>query len=119
MSPLFSLFNHSCEPNVAWKVQEDNTTMVLKADRDVREGEQLFVGYDSFVRDQSLATRRKRLKKWLDDDCRCSRCLREEAELAAGKQSSTNGTGHVNGVAEWDVAEKPVLPEDSNPKLKN
>lgn len=44
VSPLFSLFNHSCDPNVTWNVQyADTTTLELDTIKAVKKGEQLFV----------------------------------------------------------------------------
>ena len=133
--PLFSAFNHSCEPNVAWardvggpplsvgmasvgdgelgdqegedegaksasgdvgpqddaaEEEEsgipslaapgiDHATTVVTTLRDVQEGEQLFVEYDSFAHDTSVVERRERLRKWLVGDCMCTRCVREAA----------------------------------------
>lgn len=81
ISPLFSLFNHSCEPNVEWHA-EGHAKMVMTTIRDVQAGEQLFVRYDGYLENQPLQARRRRLKKWLDAECQCSRCVREEAEHA-------------------------------------
>lgn len=108
LMPLFSLFNHSCEPNLEWirprggsrensdneeedenndqsffgrqPVEEgiDHSTIIVTTLRDIKKGEQLFVEYDSFVHDDSLWERRSRLKKWLAGNCMCERCVREE-----------------------------------------
>ena len=78
LNPLFSLFNHSCEPNVEWQTRKDHRTIELRVSRDVVAGEQLFVEYDSFMHDCDLETRRDRLGKWIDGPCLCSRCMREE-----------------------------------------
>jgi len=83
LNPLFSLFNHSCEPNVEWQTRKDHRTIDLRVSRDVVAGEQLFVEYDGFMHDCDLETRRDRLAKWIDGPCLCSRCVREEqASLA-------------------------------------
>ena len=81
LNPLFSLFNHSCEPNVEWQTRKDHRTIDLRVSRDVVAGEQLFVEYDGFMHDATLEMRRNRLAKWIDGPCLCSRCLREEQAL--------------------------------------
>ncbi|KAK5135885.1 hypothetical protein LTR08_004535 [Meristemomyces frigidus] len=120
ISPLFSLFNHSCEPNVDWSIRPDHTTMVIRVAREVTAGEQLFVEYDGFMQDQPLAARRKRMRKWLDAECQCTKCLRQEVEEEkASKESCTCGCGGCKGemkrvVPAWDMDELPVFPEDAD-----
>ena len=111
LNPLFCLFNHSCEPNVQWTMTEDHRTIKVRTKRDIKEGEQLLVEYDQFMENQPLEVRRKRMRRWLDGPCQCTRCMREEKEqqkVVAKKDS----------VADWDIQEKVVFPEDLL-KLKN
>lgn len=105
LNPLFALFNHSCKPNVEWTAAaEDRRTILIRARRNIEEGEQLLVEYDQFMRDQPLEIRRKRMYRWLDGACPCPRCLAEEAE------QKKNG-GVVQ--SEWDdILDKAVFPED-------
>ena len=109
LNPLFSLFNHSCEPNVEWTSSEDHRTIRVTAGTDIEQGEQLFVDYNGFMRDQPLEVRRKHLWKWLDGPCRCSRCMREEKQQA----SESFGLTKAKAIQEWDVDAKPLFPEDS------
>ncbi|KAK4556941.1 hypothetical protein LTR86_005922 [Recurvomyces mirabilis] len=94
ISPLFSLFNHSCEPNVRWEVGKGNgTSMRITTSRAIEEGEQLFVLYDGYMADEALKARRRRMRRWLDAECLCGRCVREEAagmmeEEVEGKKSA-------------------------------
>ena len=81
LNPLFSLFNHSCEPNVDWATKKDHRTVVMRVSRDVVAGEQLFVEYDGFEHGKSVYERRERLARWIDGLCMCSRCVREEQTL--------------------------------------
>jgi hypothetical protein len=81
LNPLFSLFNHSCEPNVDWATQKDHRTVVMRVSKDVVAGEQLFVEYDGFEHDKPVHKRRQRLTRWIDGLCMCSRCAREERAL--------------------------------------
>lgn len=78
LNPLFSLFNHSCEPNVDWATQKDHRTVVMRVSKDVVAGEQLFVEYDGFEHDKPVHERRQRLTRWIDGLCMCTRCVREE-----------------------------------------
>jgi hypothetical protein len=81
LNPLFSLFNHSCDPNAEWQTQKDHRTVVMRTSRDVMEGEQLLVEYDSFVHDEAVGERRHRLARWIDGPCMCRRCVLEEQTL--------------------------------------
>ena len=92
LNPLFSLFNHSCDPNVEWRSSRDHRTIKMTTARDVAMGEQLFVEYDSFEHKKPVAQRRERLGKWIDGPCLCTRCVREEQELLAGECVSTGAT---------------------------
>jgi hypothetical protein len=76
LNPLFSLFNHSCDPNAEWKTQKDHRTVVMRTSRDVMKGEQLFVEYD-----EAVGERRHRLARWIDGPCMCRRCVLEEQAL--------------------------------------
>lgn len=61
LNPLFALFNHSCDPNVDWSSAAGNhRTIMVRARRNIRKGEQLLVEYDQFMRDQRLHIRRER-----------------------------------------------------------
>lgn len=82
VNQLFSLFNHSCEDNVKWQIPKDHRAMEMWAMRDISKGEQLFVNYNGFMAEQTLAKRRDVFWRWLDGPCQCSRCLREEAQEA-------------------------------------
>ncbi|KAK5107034.1 hypothetical protein LTR62_001923 [Meristemomyces frigidus] len=78
LSPLFAFFNHSCAPNVDWAPHKDATFMTLEIVRNVKAGEQMLVMYDSFMTDEGLAARRKRMRRWLNSDCMCEKCELEE-----------------------------------------
>ncbi|SMR45340.1 unnamed protein product [Zymoseptoria tritici ST99CH_3D1] len=104
LNGLFAMFNHSCEPNCTWHTADDHAKMEVWTNRDVSKGEQLFVEYDCYVSGQSVAARRKRLRRWLDGDCQCGRCVREAEEV--------DGKAEVKVDMAWDSAVKPVLPED-------
>lgn len=87
LHPIFSLFNHSCEPNVDWMMDKaDHLILHIRSFRDIKAGEQLFVEYDAYAHDKPLASRRARLRSWFPC-CNCSRCLREEREAAEAKDA--------------------------------
>ena len=53
---LFSFLNHSCIPNVYWELRNDQVnTRVIKAQRDIRQGEELYVSY--IVENELLSNR--------------------------------------------------------------
>lgn len=113
--PLFSLFNHSCEPNVSWRSPEDHVSMALTARSNIDAGEQLLVCYDGYMDDEPLHVRRERFAHWINGPCRCSRCLREEDELQrAGKGDGLLPADRASAAATWDTEEKPRLPEDDD-----
>lgn len=109
LNSLFSIFNHSCEPNIDWTLEKDRKTIRLIANRDVGKGEQLFVIYDGSLTHANLATRRESLWRWLNGPCQCTRCQREEAD--AGNKSG-NGLQVSGESSSWDTDTHPTLPED-------
>lgn len=78
---LLSRFNHSCKPNVHNSWQEDRGVQVLKATRDISEGEELCISYLSFL--NLCAPTRERLGELSDRfgfDCLCEACSRVQSE---------------------------------------
>ena len=78
---LLSRFNHSCNPNVYNTWQEDTGVQVLRATRDIAEGEELCISYLSFL--QLCAPRHERLGELSDRfgfDCLCGVCSRPPSE---------------------------------------
>ena len=70
---------------------DDHRTITIKAVRDLKEGEHLFVEYDGFMSDQPLEVRRKTMWRWLDGPCMCSRCVREAREQLEKREAQANG----------------------------
>lgn len=103
LNPIFSLFNHSCEPNVEWESMKDHRKVAMRVSRDVVAGEQLFVEYDSYIHDEPVDERRRRLTKWIDGSCMCSRCVREDQAL---RSTDSGNRQIVNGHA-TDVSGRP------------
>lgn len=85
ISPLYSFFNHSCDPNAHWSAKVSPTctsgsTKEVYAARHIRKGGELCISYPSGAQErQSKAQRKKVLKSWIgtNNTCRCSRCQRE------------------------------------------
>ncbi|KFZ16869.1 hypothetical protein V502_04861 [Pseudogymnoascus sp. VKM F-4520 (FW-2644)] len=76
VNPLYSMFNHSCAPNVDWEHGDSNSTLRMFALRDVDEGEELFISY---IRPLTMeyAERQESLLPWLGMECECERCKAE------------------------------------------
>ncbi|RMY62787.1 hypothetical protein D0863_10842 [Hortaea werneckii] len=111
VSPLFSLFNHSCEPNVDWTIGKDHTTLWVRSSRDVVKGEQLFVVSWMFFFFSVVG-------KEEEERLLLSSLFQEEEErLRGGRDKKCNcGCGSCNEGPQtslWDIEQKPVFPEDS------
>jgi hypothetical protein len=77
IGPLYSMFNHSCAPSVDWRHDDNNSNLTMFAERDIREGEEMFISY---IKSKSMgrAERQKTLMPWLGMDCACTRCVAEK-----------------------------------------
>lgn len=116
ISPIFCMFNHSCEPNVKWAPSRNHCIMEMHADRDIVAGEQLFIEYDAYHSIEPLKARRERLNKWIDQ-CMCPRCVREEEAMEAMEvdgdgESSGLGTGGQGARPAWDQGDETMLHGD-------
>ncbi|TLD36014.1 hypothetical protein E2P81_ATG02903 [Venturia nashicola] len=81
ISSKASLFQHSCEPNAAWRNENGGLdTMIVTADRDIEEGEEIYDSYCDLGK--NLEGRRQVLRHWIGCDCKCTRCVREEKAKA-------------------------------------
>ncbi|KAK6385790.1 hypothetical protein LTS17_001362 [Exophiala oligosperma] len=94
--PLWCLANHSCNPNVTWKSSgvRNLTVVQERAWRDmdatdtetewkgIKAGEEIWNHYTD-VQEKDHRERRARLQGVLGGDCRCERCLAEEATARA------------------------------------
>ena len=82
ISPFYSFFNHSCDPNTSWSPTDGPTctngsTKDIFANRPIRKGEELCISYGKFS-DHSKAERQKILQSWIgsDRECACTKCQR-------------------------------------------
>jgi hypothetical protein len=73
VNPLYSMFNHSCSPNIDWEHEGNSSTLRLFAEREIVKGEELFISYIKSL-DMGLAERQQALMPWLGMNCRCTRC---------------------------------------------
>ncbi|KAF2725832.1 hypothetical protein K431DRAFT_280558 [Polychaeton citri CBS 116435] len=119
--PVFSLFNHDCNPNIFWRasydtasdgLQNDHDEVYMVAARDIESGEHLCVCYNTYIDNDPLEKRQEMLKQWIEGACQCRTCIAERLQKAEGLASSQDGRR-----AMWDVDERPVLPEDRGDSL--
>lgn len=82
ISPLYSFFNHSCDPNTGWSSTEgptcmDGSTKDIFAKRDIRMGEELCISYQK-LEGYSKAERQRVIRSWIgsDRECGCTKCQR-------------------------------------------
>jgi hypothetical protein len=73
VSPLYSMFNHSCNPNVDWRHDDHNSTVTLFATRDIKEGEEMCISYIKGA-GMPREERQKALMTWLGMKCGCTMC---------------------------------------------
>jgi hypothetical protein len=77
ISPLYSMFNHSCNPNVDWRHDDYSSTVTLFATRDIAEREEMCISYIKGA-EMGREERQKALMTWLGMECGCERCVREK-----------------------------------------
>ncbi|KAK3076195.1 hypothetical protein LTS18_013655, partial [Coniosporium uncinatum] len=101
--PLFSLFNHSCEPNAHWSDISSSSKLIVKAKRNIAQGEELFVSYDD-LQDCPLEERQSILNHWFSCACHCTRCERErraiENKMTDNPSNSPSGTSFESSDAD-------------------
>ena len=94
---LHSHLNHSCDPSVSVRHLDRRTALsriTLHARRDIGAGEELTVAYVD--PEMSLRSRRAGLVVWGFGQCRCERCVREEAEEAANGDGADDKKDAMN-----------------------
>ena len=79
-----SLFNHCCDPNIAWTITEG--VLHMEAIRAIAPGEELTISYGPRP-GSSLQSRQLRLRRDYIFDCRCALC-RSELAQPAGEQTT-------------------------------
>lgn len=86
VSSLYSMFNHSCEPNVDWRHDDGSSTVTMFAVADVKEGEEMFISYiGKKGKEVGRKERQRTLMPWFGMDCRCVRCEGETENESRGE----------------------------------
>ncbi|KAI0128449.1 hypothetical protein BJ170DRAFT_721102 [Xylariales sp. AK1849] len=75
--PLYTLFNHSCHPNVAWDDEKDGSSIVMRMKCDVKKDEELLISYKPDMEFMDYEQRQMALRAWFGGDCGCPRCKAE------------------------------------------
>ena len=73
--PLFSLINHSCDPNVSYLNHTTNGTIVVMAQRALKKGEPLFITYKEDFTRTEMSVRRSHLERIYHFQCHCIACV--------------------------------------------
>lgn len=81
VNPLYSMFNHSCDPNVDWRHDDENSTVTMFAERDIKKGEEMFISY--IGKGKGLKERQAKLMPWFGMECACHKCDEEKLEAMA------------------------------------
>lgn len=84
VSPLYSMFNHSCAPNIDWDYVDGSSTVRMFAVKKVAKGEELFISYLR-AWDMDIKERQAKLMGWLGRACGCAKC---EGEMALEARES-------------------------------
>lgn len=80
INSCYSLFNHSCQPNVTWMRDEASGHVIMTANRDIKADEELLISY---LQDEQLRGSRDErmagLTHWFGNGGHfCSRCFPED-----------------------------------------
>ena len=73
-----SMLNHSCEPNAYRSFyKNDSSVCFIKATRDIEKDEEVTISYVDLL--MNVKERRESIRGQYGFECRCKRCLDEEA----------------------------------------
>lgn len=73
--PFMSLFNHSCDANVARFSIDDKMALIVA--RPIKAGEQIFITYGPYFNDKPREDRREYLKRKFSFECDCTACFND------------------------------------------
>lgn len=98
VNPLYSFFNHSCDPNVTWEDDKATCSSAIRMYtlRSVKAGEELFINYQTELSDKPYLERREVLREWLGFDCQCIRCVQEEVTAQSKKRRKSAGVFSIH-----------------------
>ena len=94
INPLFSMFNHDCDPSAVWHAYHQGNPLSVVAERDIEKGEEITVSYLSNILMEEKE-RRERLIAQIGTTCKCARCYRERK--AASDAEAAEGMHLMNG----------------------
>lgn len=81
INPLYSFFNHSCEPNADAVPDADieGSARVVYSTRNIRKGEEISISYCAFAGGESKEQRKYLISAWIgvENECGCAKCRRE------------------------------------------
>jgi len=81
INPLFSMFNHNCNPSATWHARNGHCGPIEVASiRDIQNGEEICVSYIEVY--LSETERRERIRAHIGKRCICARCVQERAAAA-------------------------------------
>lgn len=107
---LSSIFNHSCEPNVRYEIDEKTKGIKLYARKPIRKDEELFITYINPLHEVRL--RKRELRVNYGFLCSCERCEREsEATSITSKTSPTESRVNIN-IKDHDVHSSTVTDDE-------
>lgn len=99
MFPLYVFQNHSCEPTVHETFANNGSTMTIRAQRDMKAGEEMKSMYLNHIDGYKMTKRERQAKlmPWFAGPCRCERCEREvEGEEEAAEFESRDRSSGIN-----------------------
>ena len=86
LNPLFTMFNHDCDPAATWHPLNNigGGALEVRAIRDIKKGDQIFVSYvDTSLSEED---RRNSVQLYFGKMCECARCLREREDAAVERE---------------------------------
>lgn len=78
---LASLFNHSCDPNSLWTVDDINAQLVQRSTRRITKGEEITSTYLTVLSGLSPFERRASIRRDRNFDCLCDRCTTSDNDF--------------------------------------
>ncbi|KAF2421503.1 hypothetical protein EJ08DRAFT_515432 [Tothia fuscella] len=109
--PLYSLFNHSCNPNTSFQAENDKRHISIKAVRAIKKGEEFFVEYTD-VRHFPYSIRQRILMRWVGPNCGCDRC-RNDRKAGIGMEDIQVPVGRASDFQEFVRSQMGISEEET------